>query len=140
MRHSEAYRYLASFHCGSEDSAVRSGHQYSSSMYNIPTLLPSLSNTPTTSAGSLDRSWEYDFNTRPLQNRCNPVYSLGAGVDVDELVTPFVPPKAEPVYKLGSEDTGSIVAEDFWGKKVVMRAGPGLESAGLGKLLGQPRG
>ncbi|KPI45593.1 uncharacterized protein AB675_875 [Cyphellophora attinorum] len=130
-------------------------HRYSSSMYAVPTMgTPSLSNTPTTTSSSFDGSWDkangsggvgghaasvgadgeypYDFSTRPLQSRCNPLYAIGSGAKVEDLVTPFVPPKVfvGPV----EDDTVVGTAEDFWGKQMVT-AGSGGKEHGLSKLL-----
>ena len=111
-------------------------------MYTLPTLTPSLSNTPTTVSSSFDGSWEkrdltdgpdYDFNTRPLQSRSNPLYAMSPGKNVDDLVTPFVPPKAMGIAQTGDLGAGPA-GEDFWGKKVVVR-GMVAREQGLGELV-----
>jgi hypothetical protein len=147
---------------GGADGVVGGGegkvgmHRYSASMYTVPTMgTPSLSNTPTTTSSSFDGSWEksndvgggyatsvgadgeypYDFSLRPLQTRCNPLYAVGSGIKVEDLVTPFVPPK---VVVGPAEDAAAAVgaAEDFWGKKLVVTGSVG-SGHGLGKLISE---
>jgi hypothetical protein len=65
----------------------------------------SLSQTPTTASSSLSFGAEYDFNTRPLQSRHNPMYSASAsttkGID---LVMPFVAPSIATSLPRQAED------------------------------------
>jgi len=133
-RASEAYSYLAKFHARMNQESEfeptrveRPGHKFSASMYNIPTLTPSLDSTATTAASSFD-SFDYDFNTRPLQARQNPMYALSTCIRSDDLVTPHVPPPPVPLGEpLSTNDA-------LWEKKVVMKR-VGAEHEGLGKLI-----
>lgn len=105
-------------------------HKHSTSMYNIPTMTmtPSLDSMATTVASSFE-SFEYDFHTRPLQARQNPMYALSTCLKNDDLVTPVVPPPVVATLE-------PLVNDDaLWEKKIVVkRAGAGQE--GLGRLIG----
>lgn len=109
--HSEAFRYLSSFH-----RAVNKGNDYGDTPYDfelgVPDMTaiaatvpntPSLGNTPTTTASSWSMGTSlgytsscYDFKTRPLAPRHNRWYSAsvvaGSGID---LVTPHIPPSTK---------------------------------------------
>ncbi len=98
---SEAWRYLSQFHQststvasdGQDGKAQRPLYSRGSTTSFISTTTASLSLTPTTAASSLSTSAEYDFNTRPLQSRHNPMYSASAGTTKGiDLVMPFVAP------------------------------------------------
>jgi hypothetical protein len=128
---SEAYRYLSTFYTRMNQEeghgrgrAARPGHKHSISMFSVPTLAPSLVNTPTTVASSFD-SLEYDFNTRPLQARRDPMYALSQCVKSDDLVTPHIPP---PAAQVAEND------HKMWGKQAIVKAGS-LRQEGLGTLL-----
>ena len=106
----------------------RPAHKHSTSMYNLPTMTPSLDSTATTAASSFD-SFEYDFHTRPLQARHNPMYALSTCLKNDDLVTPHVPPPAiASLEPLVSDDA-------LWEKKIVVKRAS-AEQDGLGKLIG----
>jgi hypothetical protein len=131
---SEAYRYLSTFYTRMNQEeglgrAVRPSHKHSSSMFAVPTLAlaPSLVNTPTTVASSFD-SLEYDFNTRPLQARRDPMYALSQCVKSDDLVTPHVPPATAQIVAAAEND------HKMWGKKMIVQPAS-LRQEGLGRLL-----
>jgi hypothetical protein len=107
-------------------------HKHSASMFALPTALgtPSLDSKVTTAASSFDNGvdYEYDWHTRPLQSRRDPVYAVSVGARSEELVTPFIPP---PPSTLGE----AMVEENLWAKKAVVK-GKGAGKDGLAKLLG----
>lgn len=101
---SEAFRYLSQFHrspttAGSDLNDEGGGprhlfsHCSTTSIASMTTPSLSLSQTPSTASSSLSTGAEYDFNTRPLQSRHNPIYSASAGTTKSiDLVLPFVAP------------------------------------------------
>jgi hypothetical protein len=101
---SEAFRYLSQFHRspterGGDAHDEGGGHRHlfslcsTTSIASMTTPSLSLSQTPSTASSSLSTGAEYDFNTRPLQSRQNPVYSASAGTTKSiDLVLPFVGP------------------------------------------------
>lgn len=133
-RNSEAFRYLSQFHRAStstlDDNEKTNTprpymHRSDTSMTSMMTT-PSLASTPTTATSSL--SMDYDFNTRALPPRHNPMYSASAGMTKDiGLVTPHMLPSV----------VGSIPGDCSWEKKpVVKRVGvekDGLLSKSMGK-------
>ena len=97
----------------------RYGHKHTVSM----TTTPSLGNTPTTVASSFDST--YSFNTRPLNQRTNPMFALSTGAKSADLVTPHIPPPP------GLEISGPKMT---WEKKVVIKD-HATSNEGLGALL-----
>jgi hypothetical protein len=103
---SEAFRYLSQFHrsptaTGGGVNDEGGGHRHlfshcsTTSIASMTTPSLSLSQTPSTASSSLSTGAEYDFNTRPLQSRRNPMYSASAGTTKSvDLVLPFVAPSA----------------------------------------------
>jgi len=103
---SEAFRYLSGFHrsptvVGGDTNDEGGGHRHlfshcsTTSIASMTTPSLSLSQTPSTASSSLSTGAEYDFNTRPLQSRQNPIYSASAGTTKSvDLVVPFVAPSA----------------------------------------------
>ena len=103
-------------------------HKSTASMSTTANTTPSLGNTPTTVSSSFDSV--YEFNTRPLLPRHNPMYALSVGTKSEELVTPFVPPVSIAVS--APEETG--LGKIDWGKKIVVKeASSGRD--GLGALF-----
>jgi hypothetical protein len=99
------------------------------------TTTPSLANTPTTTASSVDSL--YEFNLRPLAPRTNPLYSTSAGHSRGiDLVTPHIPPPAAPVDVVVAGSAGTQAGIDLWGKKVVV-PGATPKGEGLGVLFGR---
>jgi hypothetical protein len=103
---SEAFRYLSQFRreptaAGGGVNDEGGGHRHlfshcsTTSIASMTTPSLSLSQTPSTASSSLSTGAEYDFNTRPLQSRRNPMYSASAGTTKSiDLVLPFVAPSA----------------------------------------------
>lgn len=94
-------------------------------MTSIMTL-PSLASTPTTATSSL--SVDYDFNTRALPPRHDPMYSASAGMTKDiGLVTPhMVPGMVE-----------SIPVDCNWGKQPVAKRMGGEKDGLLSRSMGK---
>ncbi|EXJ53877.1 hypothetical protein A1O7_09213 [Cladophialophora yegresii CBS 114405] len=151
---SEAFRYLSRFHHAQAggyvdnlDHVVKRGdrpatlrHKSTLSMSTLTpgTTTPSLANTPTTTASSVDSM--YEFNLRPLAPRSNPLYSTSAGHSRGiDLVTPHIPPPAVAVDVVvaGSAGTpGTPAGTVLWDKKVVV-PGATPKGEGLGVLFGR---
>jgi len=115
--HSEAFRYLSSFHrATNKNNDLNYNDTPTETKIDVPNMTaiaatapttPSLGNTPTTAASSWSISTSsgytgqggYDYNTRPLMPRHNRWYSTsvigGGGVD---LVTPHIPPPPANAY------------------------------------------
>ena len=134
LRNSEAHRYLSQFHRSStsaldDNEKISTArpfmHRSHASMTSMMTT-PSLASTPTTATSSL--SIDYDFNTRALPPRHNPMYSASAGSTKDiGLVTPHMVP----------ETVGSVPGDGSWEKKpVAKRAGGDLDGL-LSKSMGK---
>lgn len=133
-RISEAHRYLSQFHRASTstlednekiDTTRPYMHRSHTSMTSMMTL-PSLASTPTTATSSL--SIDYDFNTRALPPRHNPVYSASAGMTKDiGLVTPHMVPGI----------AGSTPVDCNWEKKPVVKRGGGEKDGLLSKSMGK---
>jgi hypothetical protein len=124
-------------------SRPRVSHRSTTSMsallaLQVTSAAPSLTNTPTTVSSSLGSNngadyinYVYDFNTRPLPPRRNPLSFDGAkGI---ELVIPLVAP-ASP-----TSDVSNVATEgrDLWEKKVIVKKGSNdnVDGAGLGALF-----
>ncbi|ETI19321.1 hypothetical protein G647_09153 [Cladophialophora carrionii CBS 160.54] len=147
---SEAFRYLSRFHQaqagnidhldhGKRDRApatLRHKSTLSMSTLTPGTTTPSLANTPTTTASSVDSM--YEFNLRPLAPRTNPLYSTSAGHSRGiDLVTPHIPPPAVPVdVVMVAGSAGTQAGNDLWDKKVVV-PGATPKGEGLGVLFGR---
>ncbi|KIW62951.1 hypothetical protein PV04_09836 [Phialophora macrospora] len=145
---SEAFRYLSRFHqtqVGNVDNldhvtrdrptVLRHKSTLSMSTLTPGTTTPSLANTPTTTASSVDSL--YEFNLRPLAPRTNPLYSTSAGYSRGiDLVTPHIPPPAAPVDVEVAGSAGTQGGMDLWGKKVVV-PGATPKGEGLGVLFGR---
>jgi hypothetical protein len=102
------------------------------STLNPDTTTPSLANTPTTAASSMDSISRYEYDVRPLGPRTNPSFS--SSVKSIDLVTPHIPP---PIVNVtGSESLGADMGIDVWSKKIVV-AGSTPKVEGLGALLGK---
>ena len=133
LRNSEAHRYLSQFHRSStsilddsEKDARPFMHRSHASMTSTMTT-PSLASTPTTATSSL--SVEYDFNTRALPPRHNPIYSASAGSTKDiGLVTPHMVPVI-----VGS----SPVGDTSWAKKPVAKRAGGEQDGLLSRSMGK---
>ena len=101
---SEASQYLAQFHRSTSALGIDAhdepmahrplfSHRSTTSIASMTTPSLYLSQTPTTASSSLSTGPEYDFNTRPLQSRHNPMYSTSTGTTKGiDLVMPFVAP------------------------------------------------
>jgi ECL1/2/3 zinc binding proteins len=130
---SEAYQYLSKFHAsmaGSENIVRAERPRYGrhkSTMSVTASTTPSLGNTPTTVASSFDSV--YEFNTRPLLPRHNPMYALSSGAKSDELVKPHIAPPIS-IAVSSPEETDKI----DWSKKVVIKD-TGSQKDGLSALL-----
>ena len=132
---SEAYRYLAQFHAAMNASETgeyvkadrpRYG-RHKSTLSMTTNTTPSLGNTPTTVSSSFDSM--YEFSTRPLLPRHNPMYALSAGAKSDELVTPHVAPPVS-IAVSAPEDTNKF----DWSKKIVIKE-PSGHRDGLSTLF-----
>jgi hypothetical protein len=147
--HSEAYRYLSRFHQAQINGGIMSDnaehikldrpaylrHKSTSSMSTLiaSTTTPSLANTPSTTASSIDSL--HDFNLRPLAPRTNPMYSSSAGYPRGiDLVTPHIPPPVVPAEVAVAGSSGTESGIDLWGKKLVV-PGATPKSEGLGALF-----
>jgi ECL1/2/3 zinc binding proteins len=112
---SDAYQYLSKFHAAlnaQEDEYVRVerrryGHKHNVSMTTTPTL----GNTPSTAASSVDSIHD---STRPLHPRTNPMYTLSAGAKSVDLVTPHIPP---PIVDISTPTDSQMT----WDKKVILK-------------------
>lgn len=130
---SEAYQYLAKFHAAmNRDEAMtcrpRFGHKFSSSIATFGTgRTPSLGNSPeTTAASSFDSA--YEFSTRPLLPRHNPMYALSGATKSADLVIPHIPPAIEIAISPPESDNSK------WEKKAVKK-GSTTKGDGLGALI-----
>ena len=95
-------------------------------------ITPSLAHTPTTVASSM--SSVYDFNTRPLPMRHNPMYS--ASMKNVDLVTPYVAPAIAPMAASVPAHSNPFCEGPF-DKKIVKKNTLSMpEIEGLGALLG----
>lgn len=133
-RSSEAFRYLSQFHRASSStldenekiSAVRPHMHRSDTSMTSMTTTPSLASTPTTATSSV--SMEYDFNTRALPPRHNPIYSASAGMTKDiGLVTPHMVPSI----------VGSVPGAGSWEKKPVAKRAGGEKDGLLSRSMGK---
>lgn len=132
-RNSEAFRYLSQFHRASTNTLDENEKAHITRPYmhrshaslNSMVTTPSLASTPTTATSSL--SIEYDFNTRVLPPRHNPMYSASAGMTKNiDLVTPHMVPAL----------VGSVPGDGSWAKKPVAKgAGAGKDGL-LSKSMG----
>jgi hypothetical protein len=133
-RNSEAHRYLSQFHRANVstiednekiDTTRPYMHRSHTSMTSMTTL-PSLASTPTTATSSL--SIDYEFNTRALPPRHNPMYSAGAGMTKDiGLVTPHMVPCM----------AGSIPIDCSWEKKPIAKRAGSEKDGLLSKSMGR---
>ena len=128
---SDAYRYLSTFHASLNKEEILtyrpriSTHKSTTSMYTLGTATtPSLGNSPTTAASSFDSA--YEFSTRPLLPRHNPMYALSSATKSADLVTPHIPPPVE--ISISTPDNHK------WEKRTI---GKGTTSArdGLGAMI-----
>jgi len=97
------------------------------------TTTPSLGNTPTTTITTATSSFDssYDFNTRPLPRRQNPLFSTSAGATKGiDLVTPHIPPPPIDVAHSPQEPDRQL-----WERKVVISEST-AGANGLGALFG----
>lgn len=128
-RSSEAFRYLSQFHTTTLDDnekidSIRLYMRHSQTSMTGTVTIPSLASTPTTATSSL--SMEYDFNTRALPPRHNPIYSASAGMTKDiGLVTPHIVPGV----------VGSIPSDANWEKKPVLKRVGGEKNGLLSKSM-----
>jgi hypothetical protein len=125
-------------------SRPRMAHRSTTSMsallasMTLTSATPSLANTPTTIASSLESNngveyvnHVYDFNARPLPPRRNPLSFDGAkGV---ELVTPH----AAPATSTTKATDPMVEGKGIWEKKVVIKKGSAdkMDREGLGALF-----
>jgi ECL1/2/3 zinc binding proteins len=120
---SDAFRYLSQFHRSTstlgttdtqDDRPARRPLLSLRTTASLASMTPSslsLSQTPSTPSSSLSPAAEYDFNTRPLQSRHNPMYSASAGTTKGiDLVMPYVAPSL--ATSLPTPGKGSQVRED----------------------------
>ena len=137
LRNSEAHRYLLSFHRMSTnnddnektDTARPPMHRSHTSMTSRMST-PSLASTPTTATSSL--SMDYDFTTRALPLRHNPLYSASAGMTKDiGLVTPHILPPGVAGGPISVECSG------IWEKKPVAKRVGGEKDGLLSKSMGK---
>ena len=128
-------RYLARFHAAmtASDTGVyvksdrpRYG-RHKSTLSMITNNTPSLGNTPTTVSSSFESL--YEFSTRPLLPRHNPMYALSAGAKSDELVTPHVAP---PISIAVSAPDGSRKFD--WSRRIMIKEVADVRD-GLGALF-----
>lgn len=104
----------------------RFGHKSSSSFAAFgSTGTPSLGNSPTTVASSFDSA--YDFYTRPLLPRHNPMYALSGATKSADLVIPHIPHPEIAIFSPDSDDLK-------WEKKSVKKDGT-RKTDGLGALI-----
>lgn len=133
LRNSEAHRYLSQFHRASmsisdENEKIETTrppmHRSHTSMTSRMST-PSLASTPTTATSSL--SMDYDFSTRALPPRHNPMYSASAGMTKDiGLVTPHIVPGV---------GVGPISVDCSWEKKPVVKRVGGEKDGLLSKSM-----
>ena len=135
---SEAWRYLSQFHQststvgsdGQDGKAQRPLNSRGSTTSFVSSTTASLSLTPTTAPSRLSTSAEYDFNTRPLQSRHNPMYSTSAGKTKGiDLVMPFVAPT------FGASLPGQVDERKFEKKSFAKVSSYPSASEGLGALI-----
>lgn len=99
--------------------------RHKTTMSVTTTATPSPENTPPTVSSSFDSV--YDFNTRPLLPRHNPMYALSAGAKSDELVTPHIAPQVSIAVSAPEDKID-------WSKRVVIKDSTGTRD-GLGALF-----
>ena len=128
---SEAYRYLSTFHASLNKEVMMtyrprfSSHKSTTSLITLGTATtPSLGNSPTTAASSFDSV--YEFNTRPLLPRHNPMYALSGATKSADLITPHIPPPVEISI--------TIPDNHKWEKRMIEK-GPKLERDGLRAMI-----
>lgn len=148
---SEAFQYLSQFHRSSASLAPvrRPALQTRRTTASVAITTPSLSHTPTTSASS-DESLAgtpYEFVTRPLLPRHDPMYSASAGTKSVDLVIPHIPSAfsvpvsdiavdtklSSTVKKCDMENT-TVTGDGNFGKRWVVGS-PGPAAGSLKKLL-----